>query len=65
MPSGVPTQFVFVNQKAHQLGYSDCGVRVIKLDRDLFVEVFRLAASRPMHAQHILQGAGDEKELLL
>ena len=55
IPGAVPAKFVFVNQQAHQLGYRDCGMRVVQLDRNLFVEVFRLTARRPVHPEHVLK----------
>src|SRR6516165_5977863 len=65
MPGAIPPKPVFVDQQAHQFSYGDCRMRVVKLDRELLVEVFRLTSSYPMHAEHILQGTGHKEDLLL
>ena len=56
---------MFVHEQAHQLRDADCGVRVIELHGPFFMEVGGSAADQRLDAQHILQRAAREKELLL
>ncbi len=57
VPGLVPTQAVFVDEEAHELGDADRGVSVVELDGPLLVEIMQSAPRAEMEANHILQGA--------
>ena len=64
-PRFVPAERVFVHEQAHQLRDGDRGVRVVELHGPFFVEGRGRAAEQRLDAQHVLQRAAREKELLL
>ena len=63
-PGFGPAHAVDIHQQAHEFGDADGGVGVVELGGELFVEGVELAAAGQVGANHVLQGAGDEEELL-
>ena len=64
-PRFVPAERVLVHEQSHQLRDGDRRVRVVELHRPLFVEGRGRAAEQRVDAQHVLERAAREKELLL
>ena len=64
-PRFVPAERVLVHEQAHQLRDGDRGMRVVELHGPFFMEVGGSAAEQRVDAQHVLQRAAREKELLL
>ena len=64
-PRFVPAERVLVHEQAHQLRDGDRRVRVVELHGPFFVEGRGRAAEQRVDAQHVLQRAAREKELLL
>ena len=56
---------MLVHEQAHQLRDGDRRVRVVELHGPFFVEGRGRAAEQRVDAQHVLQRAAREKELLL
>ncbi len=65
VPSLVPAHRLFVHQQAHQLGDGNGGMGVVELHGELLVKPLHRDLLTTHDAQHVLQRAGDEKELLL
>ena len=65
LPRFVPAERVFIDEQPHQLGDRDRRMRVVELHGPFFVEVRGRAAEQRVDAQHVLQRAAREKELLL
>ena len=63
-PGRVPVHVVLVDEQPHQLGNRNRGMRVVQLDRPARREVLQPPPGRQLQANHVLQRAGDEEELL-
>ena len=63
-PGGVPVDAVLIDQQPHQLRHGDGGVGVVELHRELAVELCGGHALALEDAEHVLQGAGHEEDLL-
>ena len=64
LPCLIPAVAAFVKQKAHKLGYSECGVGVVYVDSYLFRQVVKRVVAAQVTAQYILNRGGN-KEILL
>ena len=65
LPRFVPAESMLIHEQPHQLGHRNRWMRVVKLHGPLFVESRGRAAEQRVDAQHVLQRATREKELLL
>ena len=65
VPGGVPVHLVFVHQQAHQFGHGDGRVGVVELHGPFLVELVERPFQQQMDANHVLQRAAHEEELLL
>ena len=66
LPSLVPIELMLVNQEPHQFGDGDRGMRVIELHGELVRKLIPGHTSLlAKDAEHVLQGAGGKKILLL
>jgi hypothetical protein len=63
-PGGVPVDAVDIDQQPHQLRHGDRRVGVVELHRELAVELGDRDPLAGQDAEHVLQGAGDEEDLL-
>ena len=63
-PSGIPIDAVLIHQQPHQLSHGDGWMGVVQLQRKLAMEVGHLQPLAPQDAEHVLQGAADEEDLL-
>ena len=64
-PRFVPAERVLIDEQPHQLRDGDRRMRVVELHGPFFVEGRGRAAEQRVDAQHVLQRAAREKELLL
>ena len=63
-PGLIPVHQVLVHEQPHQLGHGDGRVRVVQLRGPTRIELVQRLPSCQVKADHVLQGAGDEEELL-
>ncbi len=63
-PGLVPWHQVLVDEQPHQLGDGDRRMRVVELHRPVAIELVQPLAAHQVQADHVLQRAGDEEELL-
>ena len=64
LPGLVPAHVMDIHEQAHQLGDADRRVGVVELDGVFLVEPVQVRVPLAIDADHVLQGAGDEEELL-
>ena len=64
-PRFFPAERVLIHEQPHQLRDGDRGMRVVELHGPFFMEGRGRAAEQRVDAQHVLQRATREKELLL
>ena len=64
-PGSVPLQKVFVQQQPHQLGHGNRGMRVVQLNDKFLLQLRYVGGTLTDNSNCVLQGAGDEKVLLL
>ena len=65
VPGRVPVHLVFIHQQAHHLGHGNGRMRVVELDGPFLVELVQRAFQQQVDADHVLQRAAREEELLL
>ena len=63
-PGRIPIDAMLIHQQAHQLGHGNRRVGVVELNGELGVEVRDGQALALEDAEHVLQGAGHEEDLL-